>query len=132
MLLERGVDPNIKNRYDGNTPLMSASLKGHTEIVKLLLEYGADPNIQDRFGNTSLAEAYRQGLIDKSGNPYVLKALYSNIVELLLKNGADPTIKNEYGSSPYNSALGARHKEIARLIIDHMDLQRMQRPLVYL
>lgn len=40
-LINSGADVNVINRL-GGTPLMIASMKGHTEVVKLLLEAGAD------------------------------------------------------------------------------------------
>ena len=54
MLIQYGVDLNIKNNY-GKTALMKAILKGNTEIVDLLLkEEGINVNLKDNIGNTAL------------------------------------------------------------------------------
>ena len=55
-LLDDGVNPNIQDGR-GNTALIWASTKGHTEIVKLLLDHDADLDIEDNFGYTALMRA---------------------------------------------------------------------------
>ena len=46
----------------GYTPLMGASRKGHTEIVRLLLaDRRTDPNVQNRNGWTALMNASADG-----------------------------------------------------------------------
>ena len=44
-LLNAGADPNITNQH-GMTPLFSASINGHAELITELLKKGADVNIQ--------------------------------------------------------------------------------------
>ena len=48
-LLNKGADPNIKNKL-GGTPLMWAASYGQDEVVRLLLAKGADVNIKDNSG----------------------------------------------------------------------------------
>src|SRR5262245_4259907 len=53
-LLDEGVDPNTKFRYDA-TALTYACDHGHLEVVKVLLEHGANVNVKDTFyGSTPL------------------------------------------------------------------------------
>jgi hypothetical protein len=53
-LLDEGVDPNTKFRYDV-TALTYACDHGHLEVVKVLLAHGADINVKDTFyGSTPL------------------------------------------------------------------------------
>jgi hypothetical protein len=61
--LVRGVTCNVQNEL-GETPLLLAVSKGHSEMVKILLLSGADPTIPDRFGLTALGLAQAQGRRD--------------------------------------------------------------------
>ena len=53
-LLERGVDPNLREVSSGMTPLMVATVTGaRFSIIRLLLAKGADKDIQDNLGKTA-------------------------------------------------------------------------------
>lgn len=43
--------------YAGNTPLHSAALKGHANIIRILLEYDVDVNASNNSGDTPLQDA---------------------------------------------------------------------------
>ncbi|XPS85083.1 putative ankyrin repeat domain protein [Desulfosarcina variabilis str. Montpellier] len=57
LLLENGVDANMKLNDKGTTALINASQNGHQEIVKLLLEGGADINAVNTDGETAFRQA---------------------------------------------------------------------------
>jgi len=63
-LLDAGVDPNIRERIYGNTPLSQAVLEivepGAPVIVKMI-DHGADPTIANDYGQTPLSSAHSIG-----------------------------------------------------------------------
>ena len=110
-LLRLGINPDIQDNREA-TALIKASMKGHTDIVRLLLEHGADSNYQ-----TSEGEGGRVALITAS------RFGETDIVRLLLKHGAKPDIQDAWG----NTALMVTamvtsidgHMDIARLLMEH-------------
>jgi ankyrin repeat protein len=52
-LIEAGYDVNYSDR-DGITPLMAATEKGDTKLVRILLECGAHAMEKDKRGRTAL------------------------------------------------------------------------------
>ena len=85
------VTPDGKTIYFSNTakdsnkitPLMLASMKGNTEIVKLLLKHGASVNKASGFGGTALMAAAQSGAIA--------------VIEVLCAAGANINQKDKYG-----------------------------------
>lgn len=53
-LLERGVDVNARDVFDGRTALHVAAEAGNVPFVQLLLSFGADAGARDKSGNTPL------------------------------------------------------------------------------
>jgi len=62
-LLKRGADVDATDDF-GRTPLMMASLGGHTQITKLLMEAGADVHATAKYGQTALQFAVEGGKTD--------------------------------------------------------------------
>jgi hypothetical protein len=87
-----GTNINEKDPFGGSSPLISASLFGKTDIVKILLDAGADINFTNNDGSTALHVA----------------AFFCrpDIVKLLLEKRADKTIRNKYQSTAYESVAG--------------------------
>ena len=121
LLLDNETDPNIPDRF-GSTALMIASYRGLTEMVRLLLNRGADPNIQSEEDNTALIMA-SFNLIKGTD--------YTKIVELLLDHGADPNIRGPRGLTALMWAKRKRNNEVARLIRDHIRLQKARQRLAF-
>jgi len=91
LLLETGTKEEIEKYIEykskfGDTPLISASIKGYLGIMKLLIFHGADVNSKNESGNTPLIWASKFG--------------YLNIVKLLIDNNADVNSKNKDGKTP--------------------------------
>jgi len=72
-LLQAGADVNLQNTY-GDTALITATVKGFAEIVRMLLQAGADVNAKTEHGNTALTLAIEKG--------------HAGVVEILKKSGA--------------------------------------------
>ena len=102
-LLRRKYNVNIQDEK-GYTPLLYASSRGYTKIVRLLLKGGANPNYRmGKFGTTALTLASAKG--------------YIHIVRLLMDAGADPYIRTNKGSTALALASERGRKDIVHLII---------------
>jgi hypothetical protein len=60
LLLTHGADVNAQ-RYNHQTPLHLASLRGYLELSQLLIGHGADIEAQDDQGRTPFSIALAQG-----------------------------------------------------------------------
>jgi hypothetical protein len=72
-LLANGADANERTG-GGQTPLILATIFGHTHLIPLLLDAGADPQLRDNLGLNTVDWAQRRGatevldLLSKKGN----------------------------------------------------------------
>ena len=83
-LLQRGADPNIRNKR-GVAPLQLATSLGFIEGVEALIKGGASINISDQTGETPLIAAVHRRDVP--------------LVRLLLEKGADPDRNDNSGRS---------------------------------
>lgn len=83
-LLQRGADPNIRNKR-GVTPLQLAARLGFIEGVEELIKKGAEVDVTDRTGETPLMSAVHERNVP--------------IIRLLLAKGADPDKNDNSGRS---------------------------------
>jgi ankyrin repeat protein len=56
-LLDSGAEVNVRDRYYGHTPLMTAAGFGNLPLVRLLVSRGADPTLRAKNGMTALDRA---------------------------------------------------------------------------
>ncbi|MER7723157.1 ankyrin repeat domain-containing protein [Streptomyces sp. NPDC096323] len=106
-VLRAGADPERADR-EGTTPLYEASVRGMTDIVRLLLAAGAAPN----------AESSGLGA---EGTPLCAAASWGHTetVRELLAHGADPNLREDHGTgwSPLKWATRHPHPETVDLLI---------------
>lgn len=76
--LRAGLDVNARDSY-GQTPLMLASLHGHTAVVSVLIAHGADLDVTAKFGLSALMLAVVNG--------------HEETARVLVRAGADPGIR---------------------------------------
>lgn len=122
----------------GVTALMTAVIKGHTDIVRYLLSKNADINAKDQDGKTALMKAAEitnplmakilienqanVNLKDVYGNTALMKAISKNnteIVKLLLNNKSDVNAKGYNNMTALMNAAGIGNKEIIMLLLNY-------------
>jgi len=100
---EGELDAVINSRTpDGATPLLCASLRGHTAIVAYLLSKKANPEFMRLDNSRALTTACLHG--------------YTDIVRLLLAHGAEVKIGPPY---PADCAAQGNHVEVLALLREH-------------
>ncbi|MCY0945497.1 ankyrin repeat domain-containing protein [Streptomyces antarcticus] len=106
-LLRAGADPDRAD-CEGTTPLYEASVRGRSEIARLLLAAGASPN----------AESSGLGA---EGTPLCAAACWGHTetVRELLAHAADPNLHEDHGTgwSPLQWAVRGPHPETAGLLL---------------
>ena len=121
MLLEQGVNPNLRNPRDErfNFTILhhlagrscNSRTYGHTEeevveFARLLLNHGADINaIENKLKSTPIGWAARFGC--------------HRLVEFLLDRGADPNLADAPWATPMAWAKKKGHTEIAEILRQH-------------
>jgi ankyrin repeat protein len=106
VLIRVGADLNVKDKYDGATPLRLAIWRQDVEMVKLLLERGAEVN--GRYGPNHWSYLF---YAEAKGN--------GEIVKLLLDKEADVQARNKNGWTVLMKAFGRGDMEMVKLLIAH-------------
>lgn len=132
-LLQQGADPNIPGLI-GETPLITASMNGHLDVVKLLFEW--DPNIKNK--ERALVQASMSGhknvvefLLDRGANinykskfdenPLIYASALGrlDVVKLLLGRGADPNVTNRGNINALYYSCTGKYLHVAKLLLEH-------------
>lgn len=100
-LLDKGADCNVHDDF-GFTPLITASLRGPAEAVRLLCVHGANVNAQTRPGRTVLIY---------TGN--------AKTVNILLDAGADVNVADKRGITALMTAAISGDVEKAKALLQH-------------
>lgn len=104
--LKRGDNINEIGQ-GGQTPLMTATLRGSARAVKVLLAAGADTTIPENDGYTPMHGAGFQGRAE--------------VARLLLAHGLDPNDRHRDGYTPLHRACWGRqqrHTEMVRVLLE--------------
>ena len=51
---QAGMDPNIENPYNGNTPLHEAAKVDNVPTMEVLLKFGANPFLKNKYCHESI------------------------------------------------------------------------------
>jgi ankyrin repeat protein len=108
-LLQRGADPNIRNKK-GATPLQMATALGFTDGVAALLKSGANLDIADQTGETPLITA--------------VHARNVALVRLMLEKGADPDRTDNSGRSARDYMALQAGNDILKQVFADADAKR--------
>ena len=136
--LVNGVDVNLKDKEEGNTPLHKAALGGmrSKDIVGLLIEKGGDVNARNdnlwtplhySIGDTEISRILIENGADISAKDnYGYTALHNaahdneiEIIEILISKGAGVNQLSKYGESPLDKAIEMKATEAINLLRKH-------------
>ncbi|AGJ98851.1 Ankyrin repeat domain protein [Wolbachia endosymbiont of Drosophila simulans wNo] len=137
-LIDYGANLNSQDTYyEGTnyscfkTPFHYAVKLGNMGIVKYLVEHGANSNIPDAHNLRPLDYAIKNTalvkyLIDNGADINVCNPIFHfvkvgdlDMVKYLVEHGADLSIKNTSAQTLLHYAIGLKHTEIAKYLIDH-------------
>ncbi|VDN40517.1 unnamed protein product, partial [Dibothriocephalus latus] len=127
LLLQRGADPNPKEKKVESVPLIEAAKDGHTDVVRLLLQYVARCLIEHgAYINTYSTEFKESALTLASYKVLLFLFLvapvengHADMVNFLLENGADHEHRTDEMHTPLMEAAMEGHVEVARLLLAH-------------
>jgi len=141
-IVQRSLDHQDNN---GWTALMSASHKGHWEVVGKLLEKGAKVDLQEKEGWTALMLASQDGhmevvgkllekgakvdLQNKNGFTALMIASQNGHMEVvgkLLENGAKVDLQEEDGWTALRIASQNGHRKVKKLLREHASRQKRE------
>jgi len=114
----------------GESPLMTAAYRGHSEIVEALIESGADIDIFAAAATGRVADLQRAATTDPTnGFSYDgwtalhLAAFFGHVeaARVLIQLGADvhAVSRNSLTNTPLHAAAAGRHAAVALLLLEH-------------
>jgi len=122
VLLDHGATVDAREKWGGQTALMWASARRHSEMMRLLISKGADVNAAsiDRNYQRHVTAEGRPKSLDSGGLTPLLYAARENCmacVEVLLENRADIDLPDPDGVSPLLVAIMNANWDLAGQLI---------------
>ncbi len=102
LLIEKGADTEVRNHYNGGTPLHLAASSGKNDFVLFLIQKGANVNGRPDSGATPLHSVAVEGYVDTA--------------ELLLKKGADIEARDKLGRTALYFAAAKGQTELVKFL----------------
>ena len=103
-LIREGAGVNASGATYGDTALIDAAARGHSDTVRALLEKGGEVDARDNAGRTALTDAALGG--------------YTDTVRLLLEKGANVNTSDTEGWTPLFWAAFSRRSDTVRLLLE--------------
>jgi uncharacterized protein len=103
-LIREGAGVNAHGSTYGNTALMEAAARGHTDTVRVLIEKGGEVDATDNAGRTALMEAAFEG--------------YTETVRVLLSKDANINAHDHEGWTPLFWAAFSRRTDTVRFLLE--------------
>ena len=128
LLLEDGADVDARTD-EGETPCMTAALRGEKEMLEVLFALSADPHAVDSHGSNLIDLAAAGGhseivkLLSEMGvqenNPLHVAAGTGNLLRLkqLLKNGHKVNARDGFGATPLLIAIVSGNMEVVQFLL---------------
>ena len=107
LLIEKGIDVNLKDKISGATALHYCAVYNFFEIANMILKNKGKLNIADNYGNQPLWTA----IFNVKGKDERLP-----LVELYLMYGANKNHKNNAGKSPLDFANQVKYQSLLELL----------------
>ena len=108
LFLSAGIDVNVRDTENGNTPLIIAIRSGNSRFAKMIIEAGALPDLRNRYGTSALVAAS-----EERGMP--------EVTSLLIKAGTD--IKKEGPDALFWAARWGHKEIVTQLLAAGVDLK---------
>ena len=142
VLIDAGADIDIKDNYDGCSPLHYACESESLESVKMLVRAGAGVRATNHRGETCLVRAvhaahygdteilrylvclpevdvnYRQGGNCTALHYAVDEKPRTDVIQVLIDAGADIDAKNSEGRSPLHSACASGELDVVKMLVE--------------
>jgi len=98
LLLDAGMDPNVRTDGDRSSPMLVAVINGQYDLAMLLLSRGGNPNLASDDGTAPLFSTLNNEWALRTWYPQPTagtqqKTSYLQLLEALLKAGADPNAR---------------------------------------